>query len=786
MRQWLKRGLLPLLAVTVAIAAAGAFALRGSLAPLDGERALSGLSAPATIERDADGVVTITARNEADAMRTLGYVHAQERYFEMDLLRRAAAGELSALFGPIALERDRQARVHRLRARLADDFTAVAGDMAPAVRAYAEGINAGLAALPVRPWPYLLLRAAPEPWRVEDSGLAVYAMFFDLQDEANARELALWRLREHLPAPLYDLLAAEGSEWDAPLMGTPRGNPALPDAELVDLRRLPAPAERIATHYREPDLPGSNNWAVGGALTADGRAIVANDMHLGHAAPNIWFRVRLVYPDPRAPGGRVDVSGMTLPGVPGVVVGSNGHVAWGFTNSYGDWLDWVRVTPSGDGRYRTPDGDAPIRVHTETIAVKGSEPVEFEVRETRWGPILHEDADGSLLALAWTAHRRGALDLGLMAMARAADLDQAAAFADRTGIPAQNLVLADRHGRIGWKLIGRIPVRIGDCDPRQPLDPLAGCDWDGWLASTPQVFDPADHRLWTANARVADGDALRLIGDGGYANGARQRQIRDALFARDRFDEDALLAIQLDDRALFLARWHGLLLERAEAQDDAALRRLAESARDWEGRASHDAVSYRLVRGWRLAVLDRIAQGLGAPALAALGEDFRLPDLQQLEGAAWSLVTQRPPHLLPARFQHWDALFADAAAQVVADLEKFGPLQARRWGERNTARICHPLAGALPGFVRPHLCMPGDELPGDAHMPRVQGPSFGASQRMVVSPGHETEGYLHMPGGQSGHPLSPFWGAGHAAWAKGEATPFLPGATRHRLTLSPR
>lgn len=785
MRTWLKRSLLSLLAVAVVIAAVGTFVLRGSLAPLDGELALPGLSAPVSVERDADGVATITARNEADALRALGYVHAQERYFEMDLLRRAAAGELAALLGPLALERDRTARLHRLRQRLLDDLDAVNGDMAPAIEAYAEGVNAGLAALRVRPWPYLLLRARPEPWRVEDSGLVAYAMFFDLQDELNTRELALWRLRQHLPAPLYALLTAEGTEWDAPLMGAPRGNLALPGADEIDLRTLPAPDENGPVRYSEPAAPGSNNWAVAGALTTDGRAIVANDMHLGHRAPNIWFRVRLVYPDPHAPAGRVDAAGVSLPGVPGIVVGSNGHVAWGFTNSYGDWLDWVRVTPAGDGRYRTPEGDEAIRVHHETIAVKGRNAVALEVRETRWGPILHVDSDGHALALAWTAHRPGALNLRLLEMVRAGDLDQAVAITDQIGIPAQNLVVADRHGRIGWKLAGRIPQRLGDCDPQQPLDPLAGCDWGDWLPRTPQLIDPAHGRLWTANARVADGETLRLIGDAGYAHGARQKQIRDALFARERFDEDALLAIQLDDRALFLERWHRLLHERAAAQDDAALTRLAEAARDWEGRAAPEAVSYRLVRTWRLAVLDRIAKGLSAPARVALGDDFVMPDLPQLEGVAWELVTQRPAHLLPRRFETWEALFAEAAAQTIADLEKLGPLEQRRWGERNTARICHPLAGAIPGFIRPHLCMPGDELPGDGNMPRVQAPAFGASQRMVVSPGHEADGYLHMPGGQSGHPLSPFWGAGHAAWVQGQPTPLLPGETRHRLTLTP-
>jgi penicillin amidase len=171
-------------------------------------------------------------------------------------------------------------------------------------------------------------------------------------------------------------------------------------------------------------------------------------------------------------------------------------------------------------------------------------------------------------------------------------------------------------------------------------------------------------------------------------------------------------------------------------------------------------------------VIDRIKDGLTAPAQAALGDDFVMPDLPQIEGVAWELVTQKPPHLLPRHFDSWDALLTDAAQEVVSELDTKGPLGKRNWGERNTARICHPLAKALPGFAQRWLCMPAEPLAGDANMPRVISPDFGASERMVVSPGHEEDGIVHMPGGQSGNPLSPFWGAGHEAWVRGAATPF--------------
>ncbi|MDB6164202.1 MAG: penicillin acylase, partial [Xanthomonadaceae bacterium] len=291
--------------------------------------------------------------------------------------------------------------------------------------------------------------------------------------------------------------------------------------------------------------------------------------------------------------------------------------------------------------------------------------------------------------------------------------------------------------------------------------------------------------LWTANNRVLDGTALAQVGDGGYALGARASQIRDDLKTRRSFTERDLLAIQLDDRALFLRRWWQLLQAQAATARSPALVDLAHASGTWTGHASVDSVSYRVVRAWRAAVHARLLDGLTAPAQAAIGDAFAMPDLPQFEGVAWPLVTQRPVNLLPRRFASWNALFEDAASEVRNDLVKQGPLAQRTWGERNTARICHPLSMTLPGFARRLLCMPFEPLPGDTNMPRVAGSDFGASERMVVSPGHEADGFIHMPGGQSGHPLSPYWGAGHEDWVHGRPTPFLPGKAEHVLRLIP-
>ena len=481
MLRWIRRLFVLLLLLAVVAALLAWWLLRASLPTLDGERApaLAGLEAPATIQRDALGAVTIDAASEVDALRALGFVHAQERYFEMDLMRRSAAGELAELFGPAALPLDRERRVHRIRARVSAHLDAMAGERRPQLLAYSQGVNAGLEGLRVRPWPYLLLRQPPRRWEPVDSAVTGYAMYFDLQDSTNARELGLWKLRQHLPPALYALLAHDGSEWDAPMFGQPRGNAVLPDADAVDLRTLPAPDRERPARLADKGTPGSNNWAVAGALTADGRAIVADDMHLGLRAPNIWFRVRLRYPDAHAPGGRVDVAGFSLPGLPAVIAGSNGHVAWGFTNSYADSADWFPVRPCAADA-ATTSGCDPVTRHQEQIRVAGAETVTLEVQETAYGPILHPaHGDQPALALRWVAQQPGALDTGLAEMARAGDLDAALAVAAKAAMPAQNLVAGDRHGRIAWRLIGPLPVRGAGC-----AGTVAGCCAAGFSESS--------------------------------------------------------------------------------------------------------------------------------------------------------------------------------------------------------------------------------------------------------------------------------------------------------------
>lgn len=781
-----------LLAALALLLLVGWLALRASLPELDGTQVLAGLGAEVRIERDAQGVPVLRGADRADVARATGFVHAQDRFFQMDLTRRAAAGELAALLGPALLDSDRRLRLHRFRARARSVLAAMPPGERALLEAYAEGVNAGLAALGARPPEYLLLRQSPRPWSPEDSLLAVYAMWVDLQGPEARRERDFDRLAAVLPEALLRFMASADPVWQAALDGTTLPPAPLPTAEEYDLRRLdPALFERSAPTVANPlrltlapDAPdaavGSNNWALAGERTASGHALVANDMHLGLRVPNTWYRARLV-----APG--VDVTGVTLPGLPAVVAGSNGRVAWGFTNSYGDFQDLVVVAspPEDPRRYRTPEGLREFQVYPEVIEVAGAESETLEVRETVWGPVVGEDAAGRPVALAWTAHRPEALNLRLVDLERAASLDEALRAAGSAGIPAQNALIGDASGRIGWVIAGRIPVRSGFDGTRPAEWWRAGVGWSGWVGPErqPRLADPPSGQAWSANTRVVGGDMLALLGDGGYAHGARSRQIRDALAGLERATPRDVLALHLDDRAQYKAQWQPLLLdvlERGGEEFAAAARRL----RGWSGRAAVDDSAYRLLREFEQTVTQRAFDMLTVEARARWPA-WRFRAWSGFADAAWRLVNERPAHLLDPRYATWDDWLADAArAALERAADGCDDAVACAWGVANTVRIRHPLSPALPWLSR-WLDMAPAPLPGDWSVPRVQTPGFGASERFAVEPGREEHGYLHMPGGQSGHFLSPFYRAGHEAWVKGEPTPFLPGPARHVLVLRP-
>jgi len=783
----------------LALAAVGAAygVLYASLPYLEGVLREPGLKAAVSITRDSLGVPTITAADRVDLAFATGFVHAQDRYFQMDLSRRLAAGELAELFGPVALEQDRNTRAFGFRALAREVLAQAPAAQRALVVAYTQGVNAGLKRLASRPWEYWVLRQPPGSWVPEDTVLVEYAMWWDLQANGLRREIQRREINSRLGGPdcaagwkcVLGFLYPAGTSWDAPVpvpgVAEQRADPPLPAPEALDVRGGAAAAPAGAARLTDS---GSNSWAVAGRLTASGAALIANDMHLGQRVPPVWYRARLrTLAGVEAP---LDLNGVTLPGAPLLVAGSNGHVAWGFTNSYGDWLDVERLACDGAAprTVRSAAGEVELRVVREQIRVRGRPAAELQVRSGPAGVLLRADPDEHVCWFgAWLAQLPAATNMNLLTLERATTVAEVLELAPAIGIPHQNLVVGDAAGHIAWTIAGRIPADSGATRARAV---------SAWTTpgDHPRIVDPPAGRIWTANARVAsDARQQQLIGGDKvalgveYDLGARAGQVRDDLFALSGMVTPRdMLRIQLDDRAQFLARWRGLALAVLDA---AAIREHPQRARfrslvaQWDGRAATGSVGYRLVRTWHDGVQSAAWQML-LTALRVPAADAFVPPAQ-FEGPLWQMVTAQPLNLLSSSYSGWpEFLLAQVDAASAALLHSCPELADCTWGRYNTVRVQHPLSRALP-WLAPFLDMPALELPGDHDMPRVQNGAFGASERFAVSPGHESEGYFHMPGGQSGHPLSPYYRAGFLQWARGEPLPFLPGATQHTLSLTP-
>ncbi len=816
--RWILVAVLIVLVAGAAVAALwGRAALRGSLAQLDGQTSIHGLASPVEVTRDALGIPTIRGANRLDVARATGFLHAQERFFQMDLARRRAAGELAALVGPRAVIVDRQIRIHRFRAEAQRAVSLMSADTRAIVGAYTEGVNAGLNSLSAPPGEYLVLRQTPQPWKAEDTILVVLSMFVTLQDTDGEYESTLATMHEVLPPAVSAFLTPRGSEWDAPIVGPQFEAPPIPGPEVYNLREkragkpeLAVPEslrptfERVTLGFGIRDLGfdgahagddalGSNNFAVSGRLTANGGALVANDMHLAIRVPNTWYRASLEWSDPSATSTPHRVTGVTLPGVPAVVAGSNTLVAWGFTNTYADWSDIVLldVDPSNPNRYMTPGGWQEFERHDEVIEVAGGPSETETVVWTTWGPVLPPDYRGRARAYRWVAHGAGMLALSATPLESATTLEEAMDEANGLGVPGQNIVIADRSGRVGWSIYGSIPRRRG-FDGQLPVSWSSGTTgWDGWLSDPeyPRIVDPPGGRVWSANARVVDGDMLAKLGDGSYEIGSRATIIRDRLAAQERFAPRDLLSIQLDANAEFLSRWRDLLLRALTPEaingrpQRRALREILDH--DWSGAAAPDSAAYRLTRSFREQLSLHVITFVLAECYEA-DPAFDYTTVRRREAAIWKLVTEQPQHLLAPQYATWSELILSTVDETIeqAMRNRSGDLRNRTWSEYNAITYRHPLSAAIP-FGSRWLDMPSVPLAGDLYTPQVHWGMVGASERMIVSPGRESEGIMHMPTGQSGHPLSPFYANSHAAWVNGEPTPFLPGPTIHTLRLVP-
>ncbi len=799
--------------------------------------ALPELAAPVSIDFDAVDIPTIHAGSLEDAVRAEGWTHARERFLQMDLARRQSAGELARIF-PQAIASDRAARPLGLRAIAQRAL----GELEPRHRAllerYAEGVNAQLAS--GAPLEYRMLRQTPEPWKPEDSLLVQLGMASYLDSSADT-DRARAALYARVPAQAAAFLSSSAGPLSMSIDGSPLPAPlAIPSAAILDIHTratvsTPAvsnPADSTPAIVRPPNetTPGSNAFAVAGTRTKDGRAIVGNDMHLALSAPGIWYRIALEWP-----GGTL--VGLSLPGVPLIAQGSNGHIAWAFTNLTADLSDLVLIErdPADPNRYLVPGGSEPFIVEEVRI---GAPPLDeaLTIRSTRYGPIVDEQPNGNPIALHWVFFEPHALDVGLFDIAAAQTLDDALKAARGWHGPPQNTLVASKDGRIGWTIAGSLPAR--DAATPTPVSWRDAPAWHGVLASEkkPILLDPASGVLTSANqlSIVPEGALASVLGSN-EAPGDRASRLRTLITARSDWTELELHKVQLDVYSARLVRWRDALLAALPttpelapslAQDSPHANDAAHAARallvSWNGQVDADAAAPEIIDACRREVRAAMGSAIGSGAADGIDDEALL-----------RMLESRAPHLLPAPTGGWSAFIArvlasaaaatrlpDAAAKSVARVDAkvvaradaradarsdaksdakspardaaspsssadspLVTIQFRTRGASNICAIRHPAADAF-GPAAKLAEMPRAQLPGHPTCVRVQTPTFGASERSNISPAHLSDGVLVTPCGQAGMPTSPHFRDLHPFWQRGEPYPLLPGATKRRVELT--
>jgi penicillin amidase len=725
-----------------------------TLPPHDQTVQIPGLSAPVEIGFDADGIPRIKAANEADAAAALGYVHARDRMFQMELMRRAASGRLSEIAGPATLRIDRLMRTLGLRNHAAADLAALPADTRALIDAYARGVNAWIAQRGRFAAPEFLVLGAPEAWQPVDTLL--WAKTMGLWLSLNWRtELDRLALAGKVPQPLIDQL------WP------PAAGPDRPDARRDTPERYADAVRRLESvlpHFPDPfTLPpsASNEWAVDGSHTATGAPLLAGDPHLAFGFPGIWYLARIELPDSV-------LAGATAPGVPFLVLGRNSHIAWTFTTTGADVQDVFIETPAGPGAYQTPDGPQPFTVREERIKVRGQPDQMLTVRETRHGPVISDldpEPGNPLLAVAMgNLQPNDSAAAGLLALNRASSVAEAGQAAALISSPVQNLLVADAKG-IGLFVTGKVPIRKAG-DGAAPVPGNGQYDWTGWAAGEqlPHYVAPPDGRLVNANEPVAPPDFPVFMGRDQFGDW-RARRIRTLLGSSNRLTVSDFTRMQTDVLSPFAQQILPVLtavpgLDGPAAQAQSLLK-------GWDGAMTMDAPQPLIFNAWVRAFYDSVLHQAGiSPYQGGPRPDFVAYVLSPA-GAHWC-----QGDCTPLLRQTLEAAVRDLTGRFGADPA------AWRWGNAHVAVFANPLLSHLPivgGLTTIRIPSPGDDTTVDrggtnAALESVHGAAFRGvydladldRSRFVVTPG------------QSGNPLS--------AHARDFVTRWRDGAT---VTLGP-
>jgi penicillin amidase len=774
------------LVVIVLAAAAGYFHLRRSLPQEEGSLRLAGLGKPVEVLRDAYGVPHIYAQGLEDAARALGYVHAQDRLWQMEVNRRTAAGRLSEIFGAGGLQADRFLRTLGVRRAAEANLAALNEETRRLLDAYAQGVNAFLDSDPVLPPEFWITGAPrPEPWTPADSLGWVKMMAWDLGGNWRTELLRL-QLAKTMPlARIHEFLPPYPGE---------------PYPQIADLPRLYGGMERegvrLAVTGTDPvtgAMPlgqveglGSNNWVVSGERSATGKPLLANDPHLGLTTPAVWYFAHL-----HAPG--FEAIGATLPGVPVIVLGRNSHFAWGLTNTGPDVQDLYLERLDGAGDYLAPEGPRPFRQIDEVIRVKGGADVRLQVRVSRHGPVISDVSSaalaaaprGHVLALQWTALREDDLTLqSAVKLARARDWPGFLAALRDYHSPQQNFVYADAEGNIGFVAAGRVPIRKRENDLKGMAPApgwLARYDWAGFIpfAELPHAYNPPSGQVVTANHRITPPGYPHLISTD-WQSPYRAQRIEGLLGALPQHSIGSFARIQGDVVSLPARELLPRLLETRASSEPA--RRALQLLAGWDGAMAAERPEPLIAAAWwrelaRAVYADELGEAFRgnwsarAPFLGAV--------LADRDGQGrWCDDARTPPRETCA------AALAASLEAALADLRsRYGEdMSMWRWGAAHFARHEHRPLGRvrwLAPWFEITAPTPGDAYTvnvGRSRMADEERPFanvHAASLRAIYDLGTPDNSlYIHS-GGQSGNILSAHYKTFTQAWARGEYIPMV-------------
>lgn len=803
--------------LTIVIVLAATFIWWIAYRPLprvDGRVSLQGLKAEVTVNRDAWGVPHIKAKSLADLAEAQGYIVAQDRLWQMDLLRRVARGQLSEILGPATLPIDRRFRTLRFGPAAERDAGSLEGDAKLVIQAYARGVNRFIETHQDKlPLEFILLKYKPQPWKPSDT-LVLAGYMYQTLTNTWEEELNRARVTERVGPDRAKDLFSEEAALDHFVIGDPNvaddgsqrtgtdsgddddDDDITPDTVLkarenapiprpfIDLTSSLAPSVIAWIAETQSELRhglGSNNWVVSGTHTATGKPLLANDTHLELSIPPIWYEIHLT-----APGW--NIKGFTIPGAPMIIIGHNDHLAWGFTNSGADVQDLYAETlnPVNQNQYSVHGKWTDAEIDNETIRVKGAPDDHLKILITRHGPIVHSEGNTGY-ALRWTATEPGGLANSYNMIGKAQNWEQFRQAMKRVWGPAQNAVYADTEGNIGFMVAARIPIRKkGHGEVPVPGD-SDDYEWTGYIPfdKLPQALNPASGFIATANARVVGPKYKPYLTDR-WEEPYRIARIWELLHDKHDLRPADMLKVQTDIYSyphVFLADQLAAA-EKAVVPKDARAKQLIANAKDWNGMADPDSTVVPFLNAVRLEALRLLLE----PYLGADTQLYQWRSTAFLE----RILTDRPEKWLPKKYRTYDDLLIAAADDSVSQLQQqtgSSQIEDWSWNRFDSLTMFHPLGRR--GFLKSLLSITGKPQGGTAFSPRAATPHHGPAMRFVADLSNWDDSIMLIPAGQSGQFGSSHYSDQFSYWYEGQpiASPFSDAAEasarQHTLTLEP-